>query len=147
MRLKRAIVDLERQYRLRGNVTGNMAELPGLVQGPSTNATLRPSQADRRRWFRSELDVRVRLSFQRDRVQQKCHCRSVDISEGGIGLIAPYEIDLGQALQIEFLLLPATPLQLRAVVRNRAGFRYGLEFLTLSAAQRQEIARFSSRVS
>lgn len=103
---------------------------------------------ERRRWVRSSLDVRVRVKLERVRTAQPCYCRSTDISEGGIGLFAPYEIEAGQVADIEFSLPgTATPLRIRAVVRSRAGYRYGLEFLSLANGQRREIVHFQFRSS
>jgi len=47
------------------------------------------AMADQRRWVRVPINVRVRLWYERERKQQQCHCRSFDISEGGIGLMSP----------------------------------------------------------
>lgn len=121
-----------------------MGEARFQMQDLLSSAMSRESRADRRRFVRSELDIRVR--FQPERVQQHCHCRSVDISEGGIGLVAPYEFEVGQKGQLEFSLPDAAaPIQVQAVVRSRAGFRYGLEFLNLGDSQRREIVRFGLR--
>jgi len=96
-----------------------------------------------RRWVRVPINVRVRLRYEREGMQQLCHCRSFDISEGGIGLMSPYELELDQEVDLEFS-LPETiaPLKLRAVIRSKVGFRLGCEFISPTDAQKQEIVRY-----
>ena len=96
-----------------------------------------------RRWVRVPIDVRVRLQYEREGVQQLCHCRSFDISEGGIGLMSPYELELDKVVDLEFS-LPETmaPLKLRAVIRSKVGFRVGCEFVLPTEKQKADIARY-----
>ena len=96
-----------------------------------------------RRWVRVPIDVRVRLRYEREGMQQQCHCRSFDISEGGIGLMSPYELELNQVVDLEFSLPEATtPLRLRAVTRSKVGFRLGCEFISPTDKQKAEIASY-----
>lgn len=68
--------------------------------------------------------------------------RLANISEGGVAVLTPMEMRVGDTAEIEFKAPNAEgPLRLRAVLRNRNGFRYGFEFLTLSHSQRREIMR------
>lgn len=121
--------------------------MPKLSRVETAMSVLDGKGNDKRIWLRTELDVRVRLRFEHNRAQQQCYCRSVDISEAGIGLVAPYDLERGQELDVEFTLPgAAAPLQTQGRVRNRDGFRYGLEFVSLSDVQRREIARFSNQV-
>jgi c-di-GMP-binding flagellar brake protein YcgR len=106
---------------------------------PSTNGPW-PIQ---RRWVRVPINVRVRLRYEREGTQQQCHCRSLDISEGGMGLISPYEVELDQVVDLEFTLPETTaPLTLRATIRSQAGFRLGCEFILPTDRQKTEIARY-----
>ena len=84
---------------------------------------------DRRRSSRTPLNLRVRLRYERNGQQQLCHCRSFDISEGGMGLVSPYELDVGQSVELEFS-LPGmkAPLKMHAVIRSRVRFRLCCEF-------------------
>lgn len=93
------------------------------------------------------MDVRVELRYEREGVQQRWTCRSFDVSEGGIGLMSPYELELGQAVELEFS-LPETKvsLQLRAVIRSKVGFRLGCEFVFPTSRQKTEIIRYKSRL-
>ena len=115
-----------------------------MSQVPSTPPINGPSPIQRR-WVRVPINVRVRLRYEREGKQQQCHCRSFDISEGGIGLMSPYEIELGQVVDLEFSLPESTaPLKLRAVIRSQVGFRLGCEFILLTDKQKTEIARYGN---
>jgi hypothetical protein len=51
------------------------------------------------------------------------------------------EIEVGDVVQVEFLLpYSHQKLLVQATVRNRAGFRYGMEFLNPTMHERQAIA-------
>jgi hypothetical protein len=69
----------------------------------------------------------------------------LDVSEGGIGMLSPYELELDQVVDLEFS-LPETkaPLQLRAVIRSKVGFRVGCEFVSPTSEQKAEIVRYKS---
>jgi hypothetical protein len=78
-------------------------------------------------------------------MQQQCHCRSYDISEKGMGLMSPYEIELGQVVDLEFSLPEAmAPLKLQAVIRSKIGFRVGCEFVLPTEKQQADIARYGN---
>jgi hypothetical protein len=74
---------------------------------------------------------------------QQCHCWSFDISEGGMGLISPYEVELDETVELEFSLPGATaPLKLLATIRSKVGFRLGCEFISPTDTQKQEIVGY-----
>ena len=59
----------------------------------------------------------------------------LEISESGISVILPEELAIGE--RIEFAIqLPGGLLRTMAVVRNKSGFRCGLEFEAPTAAQK-----------
>lgn len=68
--------------------------------------------------------------------------RGHDISCSGMALYTPIELELNQEIQLSFV-LPYSRMQfgLRAFVRNRNGFRYGIEFSSLSAPETAEMER------
>jgi c-di-GMP-binding flagellar brake protein YcgR len=102
---------------------------------------LAPDYTKTRRHPRYLIDVRLR-SLAVDSVPVRTGGRLANISEGGIAVLTPAEIDLGETAEVEFHLPPAPePLRLRVVLRNRTGFRCGFEFLTLTHSQRREIMR------
>jgi len=93
-----------------------------------------------RRLPRYKLDVRVRVSV--PRTGQLIHARSADISEHGLAFFAPLELELKEAVELEFTLpYSRHPQRCAAMVRNRSGYRYGVEFEHLSATARQAMAR------
>ena len=111
----------------------------------SSNLPTTGSRPEQRRLVRVPINVRVRLRYEREGMQQQCHCRSYDISEKGMGLMSPYEIELGQVVDLEFS-LPETmaPLKLRAVIRSKVGFRLGCEFISPTDDQKTEIANYGN---
>ena len=59
-----------------------------------------------------------------------------------MALFAPQELMLEDRIEVEFTLpYSRQPLLIGAMVRNRNGYRYGAEFLTLSPPQRAEIVK------
>jgi len=110
--------------------------------GDKMNGEPRPMQ---RRSPRVPIDVRVRLRYEKNRKQQDCHCRSFDISEVGMGLVSPYELEAEQPVELVFSLPGTTaPLRLQAVIRSKIGFRLGCEFISLTQKQKSEIDRYGN---
>ena len=66
----------------------------------------------------------------------------IDISEGGMSAYISMEIGVGKTMEME-LILPYSqqPVKINAVVRNRRGFCYGIEFVNLAAPDREQILR------
>ena len=98
--------------------------LSAVSQNPNLPAVLydRP-----RRWTRYPFEMETRIVSQPRR--ESLLGRSIDISEGGVAVRLDHDLDVGAPVEIEV----APPffqhvLRLPAVVRNRAGNRYGLEY-------------------
>jgi hypothetical protein len=73
--------------------------------------------------------------------------RSQDLSTSGIGAYIPRELEIGQFVSI----LVRNPFKqedyrLGAVVRNRKGFRYGLEFSNVRTAQQEILEELCNRL-
>ena len=110
-----------------------------------TNPPINGPWPVQRRSVRVPVNVRVRLRYERERMQQQCHCRSYDISETGMGLMSPYEIELGQMVDLEFSLSESLePLKLRAMICSKVGFRLGCEFISPTDRQKIEITRYGN---
>jgi len=63
--------------------------------------------------------------------------RGNELSEGGMAVTAGAELRPGREVAIEFTPpYTSVPIRVRGTVRNRTGYRYGVEFLTESAASR-----------
>ena len=96
-----------------------------------------------RRWKRVKVDLRVRLRRWEEKEDAARPMRSFELSEGGMSVYAPDVLEVGTFVMVALSLPPEErALRLRAVVRNRRGFRCGLEFIDPPDAARLEIARF-----
>ncbi|MBZ5648652.1 MAG: PilZ domain-containing protein [Acidobacteriia bacterium] len=97
---------------------------------------------DMRRSPRYTVDVRLRLIVHKSGKNTIVHGRGNDISESGMALFVAHDLEVGDRLEVEFTLpYSRQPLRAGATIRNRNGYRYGVEFLTLSIPQREEILR------
>lgn len=68
--------------------------------------------------------------------------RGHDISSSGMALYTPIELQRDQEIQLSFV-LPYSRVQfgIKAFVRNRDGFRYGIEFTSLNEKELAEVER------
>jgi len=95
-----------------------------------------------RRYPRFVLDVRLQVRMFQDGEFRSCWGRSTELGQDGIGATLTGELESGEIVSLEIPLpLSPYPVKVRAIVRYRQGLRYGFEFLTLSPAQRETIAR------
>lgn len=95
--------------------------------------------SDRRRAPRHNVHFRVRIVPQQKGASY-CFGQASDIGEFGMSLFVATELEIGAVVDIEFgLPYNHETILLRATVRNRQGFRYGLEFLYPTMQQRQAI--------
>lgn len=99
--------------------------------------------ATQRRWKRLKVDIRVKLRRWEEKESAASVMRSGELSQGGMSVYAPDGLEVGTYVMVAFSLPPEEKtLRLRAVVRNRRGFRCGLEFVDMIDADRLEIARY-----
>lgn len=97
-----------------------------------------------RRWPRYKVDLRLRVLLQKEG-RGFTFGQGSDVSEGGMSAYIPSELEVGEVVGIEVVLPYATEaIQIRAEVRNKNGFRYGLEYVLISEAHR-ELLRKSLR--
>ncbi len=109
---------------------------------PWEHTSIDVDDSEKRSFQRYGLDVRLRATVHKAGARIAVHGRGNNLSEGGLAAFLPVELVIGEALQLELSLPYATqPLRLRAVVRNRRSFTYGLEFSDITRAQRATIAR------
>ena len=82
-----------------------------------------------RRWKRCQLDVPLRVIVRNEDTTKIYDGRGNEISEGGMTITAGVELKLGDGVAVEFTPPYAgAPIRVRGVVRNRTGYRYGVEF-------------------
>lgn len=87
-----------------------------------------PSPVNTRRWMRHPVELPVRISPRGGDPRFAIAGRGIEISEGGMTLYAGLPLQPGDYMDIEFQ--TAGGARIAAVVRNRTGFCFGLEFLT-----------------
>jgi len=99
-----------------------------------------------RRWQRYHFDVPIRLVFENGNHTQIAEGRGTELNEGGLGLYAGIELEIGDQVEVE-LTVPyyCLSLKLQGVVRNRPGngYYYGIQFVNTDATQKGEIALFA----
>lgn len=104
--------------------------------------------AIKRRGDRQKVDFRVQVQYFNKGNAESAHGRGSDLSEGGMAVYAAAEIEEGQHIKVEFTLpYPRRQFTIEAVVRNKQGYRYGLEFVALSSLQREDIKKLCETTS
>lgn len=94
---------------------------------------------------RFPMDVRVKVCFSKDGFLQRATVRATDISTTGIAMISPLPLPNGSMVEVEMTLPQVkTPLRVKALIRNKNGARYGVEFLSTTDFQKDEITRFGN---
>jgi c-di-GMP-binding flagellar brake protein YcgR len=94
-----------------------------------------------RRWPRFKVSLSMQLVLQGPAGIEYMCAHGRDISEGGMAVYVPTELNIGDSATLE-LTVPYSQekLQIKAFVRNREGFRYGVEFIDLGQRERDIIA-------
>lgn len=98
--------------------------------------------AEKRCYPRYHIDAPTRATVRCQGALKVVHGRANNLSEGGMAAQLPVELVIGESIQVE-VVLPycSEALKLRAVVRNRRSYLYGVEFSRISAAQADAIRR------
>jgi c-di-GMP-binding flagellar brake protein YcgR len=97
-----------------------------------------PNNHSARRYERVTVDISVRIVKDAIVTSGRAH----DLSSTGMSIYAPAEFEIEEIIRTEFTLPNSRmKLELAAAVKNRIGFRYGLEFQKLDKAQTAEIVR------
>ena len=100
-----------------------------------------PSLSKMRRWSRYNLDVPIRVIATLPGQVKIVSGRGRDISEGGMLIFAGMELQVAESIDVEFTPAFADPIRVAAVVRNRDGFYYGVEFLRGNADDVERVTR------
>jgi len=87
--------------------------------------------ATARRWPRYKIDVPVRVIKQGATKVSIVQGRGSELNNGGMAVFAGTELAVGDQVLVEFT-PPYTgqPIRVRCFVKNRSGYRYGVEFIT-----------------
>ena len=117
--------------------------MPGeaAITTPDQVTATRRNEANvpQRRWRRFHFDVAVRLLVQGSH-RTEVVGRGCDLSEGGIAVHAPIEMTVGDFVEVEFCpIYSGLPVRVRAIVRHRCRYVYGLEFQAQDAVEQERI--------
>jgi hypothetical protein len=102
-------------------------------------------EEERRRATRVSCDQRLTVTAQGPEGVQESYGRIMDVCEHGIGAILPGSLTIGQEVVLQFSLFDCgqgeqekteRAMKLAATVRQRTGFRYGFNFLSISDSER-----------
>lgn len=98
-----------------------------------------------RRWKRHLLDIPIRVIVHTPERTKLYDGRGNELSEGGMAVTAGVELKVGREVAVEFT-PPYTgiPIRVRGIVRNRTGYRYGMEFLTENAVETEQVNQLRS---
>jgi len=99
-----------------------------------------------RKWKRIKLDVRVRIRRLDAPEVATSVVRTYELSRGGMSVYASEALEVGAAVWIEFVLPDAGEFVLKAIVKNRRGFRLGMEFVDLPESQCLAIEHYIAAV-
>jgi hypothetical protein len=82
---------------------------------------------ERRRWERQPVDLKVKIAIYHDAGKVLVPGQVTELSEGGMTVYAGISLQPGDLLEVEF----DRPVRrtVQAVIRNRNGFSFGLEFI------------------
>ncbi len=85
----------------------------------------------KRRWVRYPVEMPVELRTKPEAVNS-IYGRALDVCQEGLGLLAACDLAVGQKIEVDFT-IPQAGQRFRfpAEVRNRNGYRYGLQFKAL----------------
>src|SRR5437868_8165475 len=72
---------------------------------------------------------------------QKVPGAAMEISEGGLSAIITADLKVGESVEASFEMQPGQRMTVHGAVRNKAQFRYGLEFLDLREDLRMRIKK------
>jgi PilZ domain len=98
-----------------------------------------------RRWPRHRLDVPIRVIVHSPERTKLYDGRGNELNEGGMAVTAGVELKVGREVAVEFT-PPFTglPIRVRGIVRNRTGYRYGVEFVMANPEETEQVDHLRS---
>jgi TonB family protein len=110
-----------------------------------TTATFSRKVASTRKVPRYRLAVPLDLTVLRSGIPDSISARTLELGEGGVGVIIDSQLRLGESVRVEFLLPHmSNPVRATAIVRYQRARCAGLEFLRLPMDQ-QSVIRYWTR--
>lgn len=95
-----------------------------------------------RRWPRYKLEVPVRLLARKGDKVAIVQARGNELNEGGMAVFAGIELSHDEEVAVEFTPpYSGQPIRVRCLVRNRKGYSYGLEFLSVTIDDHQNVTQ------
>ncbi len=93
-----------------------------------------------RRWYRYPVDLSLRVQVPTSTGLEYMLAHGRDVSQGGMAVYVPVELNIGDTVLLE-LIFPGLPepVTLSASLKNRTGFKYGVEFVSPTAEQQATI--------
>ncbi len=112
-----------------------------MSQGGMATALSRAGE-EKRRYPRYRIDLRLRATVRSQEGMKAVHGRGTDLSQAGLCAFLAVDLGIGEIIEID-LTLPYSSqrLKLRALVRHRRSFAYGLQFTDITFAQQIAIER------
>lgn len=110
---------------------------------PATAVPVLTDGAEKRRYPRYTIDVSVKVKVNSiGGVSSYSYGRGNDLSQGGMSVHVAHELKPGSMVRL-ILTLPHAEraIEVDAIVRNRHSYRYGMEFVNLSAEDRSLVDR------
>jgi len=104
--------------------------------------------AERRKYRRYTIDIAIKVRISgAGGLSTYCFGRGGDVGEGGLSIHVPHELIVGKSIDLT-LTLPYTerPINYRVVIRNREGFKYGVEFRELNPDDRELLLKTCQRL-
>jgi len=106
------------------------------------DAAALPVFEQKRRWPRYKIDVPVRVVIHKPDRTLIRNGRGMEMSEGGMRLLMGVELGLGEKIAVEFTPpYSGKPIRVRSEVRNRNGYRYGVELVPEGEIEWSEVTR------
>ena len=101
-----------------------------------------------RRWQRRKVDVPIRVVVHRTAKTTIFDGRGNELSEGGMALTAGVELQPDDVVEVEFTRpYSGLPVRQKGVIRNRTGYRYGIEFIAQTSEERAQIDNLLSALT
>jgi hypothetical protein len=103
------------------------------------------SHGTTRRWPRYKIDVPVRAIRQVSAKVTIVEGRGSELNNGGMTILAGMELSIGAQVFVEFTPpYSGQPIRVGCFVRNRNGYRYGVEFIRESDDDHQSVNRIEA---